>query len=82
MKDQMIIAHQHSIYHLSEIEASQWCGCFLCRSIFETGEIEDWCDDGDTALCPRCGCDAVIGDASGLPVRDIEFLGQMNRYYF
>ncbi|MFT3808618.1 MAG: hypothetical protein QM698_01740 [Micropepsaceae bacterium] len=43
--------------------------------------IEDWCDDDDTALCPKCGIDSVIGDASGFPV-ERAFLIQMRARYF
>ena len=37
------------------------CGCFYCLSEFPFGAIEEWIDSGETALCPRCGIDAVLG---------------------
>ena len=36
---------------------------------------------GGTALCPRCGAEAVIGDKSGYPIAP-EFLGRMNEAWF
>ena len=38
----------------------------------------EWIDeDGITALCPECGMDAVIGDASGYTV-DKNLMKEMN----
>lgn len=65
------------------IEASETCGCFYCGDIFPAREVGEWVWDreGDTALCPHCGIDSVIGDASGYPV-DKPFLAAMNQYWF
>ena len=59
-------AHKKSSRHREEIRSSEICGCFYCLSIFNPSEIEDWTDDdenklGQTALCPKCGIDSVIG---------------------
>jgi hypothetical protein len=53
---------------------------------FQPNEITEWCDEdsmgaGQTALCPRCGIDSVIGSASGFPLTP-EFLEAMNRRWF
>lgn len=76
-------AHRHSIHNRSEIEASEVCGCFHCCAVFPSREIRDWGDtyEEDTAACPRCGIDSVIGSASGFPV-DGEFLKTMKRHWF
>jgi hypothetical protein len=63
-------AHKRSTRHRAEIEASTVCGCFHCEEIFAPSEIEDWIDTRNpmseqTALCPRCGIDSVIGDKAG-----------------
>lgn len=77
-----ISAHAHSIYNRSQIMASRICGCFYCLKIFESNEIVDWTDaDDDTALCPSCEIDSVIGDASGYPITR-EFLLKMQEYWF
>jgi hypothetical protein len=62
------------------------CGCFYCRAIHPPSEITEWVDEdpaggGQTALCPRCGIDSVIGDSSGFPVT-LEFLEEMHRCWF
>ena len=79
-------AHKRSIRHRTEIEASAVCGCFYCKETFAPGEIEDWTDTGNpvseqTALCPRCGIDSVIGDRSGFALTP-EFLSEMNKAWF
>lgn len=82
-----VLAHKHSSYHRREIEESKLCGCFYCLEIFHPNEIKNysWTDEWDgknqTALCPRCGIDSVIGDASGFPITK-EFLRQMKTDWF
>ena len=79
----VVDAHFHSSRHRPEIEASKRIGCFYCLAIYPPGEIGRWVDDvtGETAICPRCGIDSVIGDASGYPVED-DFLKRMNAHWF
>lgn len=74
-------AHKHSIRHRQEIEASQKCGCFFCMEIYGPDAITEWVDDANTALCPKCSIDSVIGDASGFPI-DTDFLKRMNQHWF
>ena len=74
-------AHRHSIYHREEVLKGDRCGCFHCLAIFPSEEIVEWTDEGKTALCPKCGIDAVIGSASGLPI-DKEFLKKMEAHWF
>ena len=75
-------AHCHSANHRGEIEASDIAGCFYCYSTFQPAHILRWIDDGNTALCPKCGIDSVIGGASGFSVTDPEFLTRMNADWF
>ena len=74
-------AHKHSIRHRAEIEASSICGCFYCLRTFKPEEISEWIDDEQTALCPFCPVDSVIGSASGFPITR-EFLQRMHDYWF
>lgn len=74
-------AHDHSFDNKSELMKSKVCGCFNCLETFNPQEIVNFIDDGKTALCPECGVDSVIGDASGYPVTN-EFLYKMYRYWF
>jgi len=78
-------AHRHSIRHRDEVLASERCGCFYCCAVFPVAEVADWTDAwkgvGQTALCPRCGIDSVIGSESGYPVTP-EFLAAMKAQWF
>ena len=79
-------AHNHSSRHRDEILASTLCGCFYCKQVFPPSEIEDWVDEtedgvGQTALCPRCGIDSLIGDKSGFEISE-RFMAEMYRYWF
>lgn len=83
--EDILKAHRQSSGHRAEIAASTTCGCFYCCSIFPSKGIEEWVDEvdgvGQTALCPRCGVDSVIGDRSGFPIA-AEFLGRMKARWF
>jgi hypothetical protein len=57
------------------------CGCFYCEQVFSSDEISTWCDSGETALCPFCGIDSVIGSDSGFTPNEV-FLEEMSREYF
>ena len=80
--DPIAIAHEHCSRHRAEIERSVRVGCFHCCEIYEASLIDIWVGEDDTALCTKCGIDAVIGDASGFPVTDRSFLKSMNKVWF
>lgn len=73
-------AHQHSFHNHALIRAGGSCGCFYCLRTFDASRVQRFVDDGQTALCPFCGIDAV------LPVQvdpiDANFLRQMRRRFF
>lgn len=79
----IIRAHKYSINHRSSIIKDKICGCFYCLKIFRPDEISSWIDDASdqTALCPYCGIDSVLGENSGFPIT-INFLTKMNSYWF
>ncbi len=74
-------ALRHSLRNRDEIERSKLCGCYCCTAVFDAEEIVEWADGGVTAVCPRCGTDAVIGDASGTVIEN-NVLKMMNKRYF
>jgi hypothetical protein len=76
-----IAAHKHCSNHRKELESSALCGCFHCFAEFPPAAIQQWSDDEQTALCPKCEIDSVIGDASGYPV-DRQFLTWMHYHWF
>jgi hypothetical protein len=75
------LAHKRSFRNRPEIEASAKCGCFYCGKSFAPNEIANWVDDSQTALCPKCGIDAVLGSGSGLSISK-QVLDEMNGYWF
>ena len=46
--------------------------------MYLSSEVEDYTDEGETALCPYCGVDSVIGDASGFQLSE-GFLQSMHK---
>jgi hypothetical protein len=74
-------AHTHASKHRLELTNSALCGCFFCFRTFATTEIKSWIDGAQTALCPKCGVDAVIGSASGHLIES-RFLRQLHTHYF
>lgn len=76
-----ISAHEWSSYHRETLRDSKVCGCFYCLETFSPNEIEHWTDDDETALCPKCGIDSVIGSVSGYSI-DREFLKKMHDHWF
>jgi len=72
----------YGTFHKDELLNDKACGCFYCLKIYSPKDIIEWCDeDGDTALCPHCGIDSVIGESSGYPITR-EFLQEMHNCYF
>lgn len=79
-------AHARSINHRGEVLSSDLCGCFYCCKTFRPDEIVEWCDAnpdgvGQTALCPKCGIDSVIGDRAGYELTT-QFLSRMRKHWF
>jgi hypothetical protein len=74
-----ISAHTHASKHRLELEASDQCACFFCFKKFTSADILKWVDSNTTALCPHCGIDSVLGNAS---VRiDDRFLRRMHQHH-
>lgn len=80
-----IQAHRNCTFHREEILNSEICGCFYCLKQFKPQLIEHWTDErdgtGQTAICPLCWIDSVIGSNSGYPITE-EFLKKMHEYWF
>jgi len=73
--------YEHSMGNRAEVEASALCGCFFCKAIFAAAEVTEYYEEEETALCPQCGFDAVIGSAAGAEITS-ELLGKMQKLYF
>jgi len=77
----LLEAHKHASRHRGELEASARCACFFCFRTFPPASIKAWIDAKQTALCPGCGVDSVIGSASAQRIDDA-FLRRMHGHYF
>lgn len=86
-RDKIVKAHEHCSNNKTEIKRSKKCGCFYCCDIFDASEVKQFieadnkCDKLGTAVCPKCGIDSVIGDASGYSVNQ-QFMQDMHRHWF
>ena len=76
-----IEAHKYCTRNKENLQNDTICGCFYCLEIFSPKEIEMCLALEDTALCPYCCVDSVIGESSGFPITR-EFLKKMNEYWF
>jgi NAD-dependent SIR2 family protein deacetylase len=63
-------APKHSWNNHTAMSTSTLCGCYKCTTIMKTEEIEEWTDYGKTALCPKCGCDCIIPESTGIPMNE------------
>lgn len=81
MKKILKEAHKASSHHRKLVQASEQCGCFHCLSVFKSGQVREWTDQGETALCPDCGIDSVLPAAAGYALSQ-EFLKAMERHWF
>ncbi|MBI3369613.1 MAG: cytoplasmic protein [Burkholderiales bacterium] len=89
----LLAAHQHINNNRAEVEASKVCGCFHCVRIFPPSDIVAWTGldlnnfedpeaaNAETALCPRCGSESVIGDKSGYEI-NAQFLSRMQEAWY
>jgi hypothetical protein len=81
----LLSAHDASFASKESILLSNVCGCFYCLSTFPPDEITEWVlerDNTETAVCPKCNIDSVVGSSSDFPVEDKEFLEAMNEHWF
>ncbi len=78
--------HYECGWHEEAIKVSKLCGCFGCRRIFLSSEIEEWIDEskdcprgpGRTAVCPKCGIDTVLPESKQYEIT-AELLCAMNK---
>jgi hypothetical protein len=76
--------HKHCFKNKEELTKSEKCVCFHCFKVFTPTEIETYLvekDEKETALCPCCWVDSILGDASGIDLCD-ELIDAMADYWF
>lgn len=75
-------AHSRTFRSRKLLSRSELAGCFHCLSIYIPDTIREWIDRNDeTALCPKCGIDSVLGSAAGYPITKA-FLTAMQERWF
>lgn len=72
--------HDHLKHNRKEINNSDYCMCCYCLDFIDPKEIVKWID-GDTAICPKCGVDAVLGSSCGFDLTT-ELLEKMRKEWF
>jgi hypothetical protein len=77
----IIQASKFSIRNRDQLAKSKMVGCYYCLKIFEPSEIQDWTDFENTAICPYCAIDSVLGDASPYEISK-ESLKELKGYWF
>jgi hypothetical protein len=73
-------AHKHCSDNRKVIAVSVNCGCFYCLEIYLAAEVKKYTYPAD-AICPKCGIDSVLADASGLEI-SVPFLNAMSERWF
>lgn len=80
-KAQLERLHTYSSHNKRFIAISNKCYCFYCRSCMDRSEIVDYCDNGQTAICPKCSIDAIIPDSIEETVNE-KIISELNAYWF
>jgi hypothetical protein len=72
-KNALSVIHKHSFKNKIEVQYSRKCACFHCFLLYDASEVDTFLKENDgeeTALCPVCITDTIIGDASGFNLTD------------
>ena len=80
-QDERMMKYLHfTIENKKQVLASQTCRCANCLATFSGAEVTEFTDKGKTAICPKCGVDAVLPDCvEGL---DDQLLQEIHDYWF
>ena len=70
-------ARKKSLFNRETVKESTICGCFFCMNVYLSEQVVDWCDKGQTAICPHCEIDSVIPGET-----DTNFLQELCEKYF
>ena len=79
--DTLMKAHDSRLDR-SILKRSQSCCCFYCLKSFPISSVVIPSDPIEDVLCPICGVDSVLGDASGFDINDTHFMEMMKRFWF
>jgi len=60
-----------SMRNKEALKKSRKCSCYYCGKTYSPKQIKEYCDKGQTAICPKCGIDSVIGDSQGKITKEL-----------
>lgn len=70
-----------SIRNRSRLAGASRMGCYFCIQLFPVNAVQEWADDGETAICDYCGVDALIAETADVPLNE-ELLARMMERWF
>ena len=73
--------HTYSANNKRTIALASKCYCFHCLAVLEPEAITDYLADEQTAICPKCGVDAILPDSIEETI-DENIIAEMNAYWF
>ncbi len=71
----------YAMKNRKDVEAAGKAGCFSCLGLFQSVEVKEYTDKGETVLCPLCGVDTVVADTPDCPLNR-ELLEKAKNYWF
>jgi len=80
-REQLNAAHKDCTANRDAINASRVVGCFYCEATYPPGDVREYVCGGKDAVCPKCGIDSVLAQASGYDL-SAEFLSAMHERWF
>ena len=63
------------------IEQSSLVGCYSCCKIFDSKDVKEYTDRNETALCPHCNVDCLVGNQCGFVLEE-SILIKARQYWF
>lgn len=52
--------NKYTIYNRQSLNTNSLVVCYDCLKKYSPDKIRDWCDNGQTAICPYCWDDSVL----------------------
>lgn len=64
--------HHYTMNHKQLLIEAQLCICTYCLYEYNINKIKDWCDNGNTAVCPYCWVDSVLPSPNACDLYTVE----------
>ena len=80
-EEQLKRLHTYSSHNRNLVLMANRCCCFCCQRSMDSREIQHYTNNGQTALCPKCGIDSIIPDSVGESI-DQATIAEMHEYWF